>query len=271
MEEQKIDVHCENQRSRINFPELLDKTFGDQKWYVAFLNDTHHGFAHGEQVRSACLNLLENLTEEERENLDENFESSVLAIEIAALLHDSGRINDNGLNLPEEQKLHHELSAKRAREFCIENNLLDIFPLVEDAIISHDFQSKEITPHLTPPKTMVGKIVQSADQVGWFHPDSVYRTLDFNKAMKVPFFNPNVDLESRINWRPGEVAPDALTVMIGQLFGPTGENRFGIKAAREQIEIYKVGLKKNILKVAEENGVKEEVMGLIQKLDISSS
>lgn len=271
MQKHKSSVSSESQKSSINLPELFDKTFGYDKWYLAFLNDTHHGFAHGEQVRSTCLNLLENLTEDERETLDESFESSVLSIEIAALLHDSGRINDSGLSLPEEQKFHHELSAKRAREFCMESNLLDIFPLIEDAIISHDFQSEEITPHLTSPKTMVGKIVQSADQIGWFHPDSVFRTLDFNKAMKVPFFNPNATFESRKNWRPGEIAPDAITVMINQLFGPTGENRFGIKAAREQIEIYKVGLKKNILNVAEENGVKEKVVGLIQKLEISSS
>lgn len=260
--------------------DLLKKTFAAENWLKIFIDDSHHGFTHGNQVRLASLKLLDNLNKAEQGKLmqagkeickNDSYESAVVAIEIAALFHDCGRFNENGAVIAEEQKYHHILSAQRAKIFCEKNGLSIIFPAVEEAILSHDFQSPEITPDLNPPRTIIGQIVQSADQLGWFHPDSLSRTLDFSKAMGRIFYNPEVTLAERFNWKPGNKAGDALTVMLKQLFGPTGRERFGIEFARKKLESYKLDLENNIIKIAVENNLKNEVEALIEEFKKNSS
>jgi drug/metabolite transporter (DMT)-like permease len=250
------------------FKNILLKCFGNKDWLKVFLNDNHHGFIHGNQVRLACLKLINNLNSVENKELlregmqvDEKnaMESVKLIVEIAAIFHDSGRFNEQGGVIAEEQKFHHILSAERAKIFCDKLGLNSLMPFIEDAILCHDFQSNEFTPDLYPPKNISGKIVQAADQMGWFHPDSVQRTLYYNSALGIAFYDKNTTFEERIVWKPRFIPKDAFTVMLGQLFGPTGITRFGIEYASQKVETYKKDLEKNILKIAQENNVEAEV------------
>lgn len=250
------------------FINILSKCFNDANWLKAFLKDSHHGFLHGNQVRLSCLKLMNNLTDIEKKELfkeveyidKENPEKyAKLIVEIAAIFHDSGRFNEHGAVIAEEQKFHHILSAERAKILCVSLGLDNIISFVEDAILCHDFQSTELTPDLKPPKNISGKIVQAADQMGWFHPESIKRTLAYNKALGLPFYNKSATFEERITWQPRFIPKDAFTVMLHQLFGPTGTDRFGIEYASQKVETYKKGLENNILKMAQEHDLEKDV------------
>lgn len=251
----------------------LKETFKGQAWLKAFLNDSHHGFTHGAQVRLACLKLISNLTPSEKRKLLQegkeickinSYEYAVTAIELAAIFHDCGRFNEDGGVVAGEQKYHQILSAKRAKIFCDYVGLSIVASDIEEAILCHDFQSKELTPNLNPPKTIIGKIVQSSDQMGWFHPNSINRTLDFNKALGAPFYDSRVTLEERLLWKPTIKAGDALTVMLSQLFGPINNERFGIEFAKNKVEKYKIDLENSIIKIAKKYNLKSEVETLIK-------
>ncbi len=255
------------------FKSLIQKAFPDDLWVEVFLADTHHGFTHGDQVRVAGMKLLENLTISEKEDLlkevsgvfkKDVFDWAIIIVSIASIFHDCGRFNDQGKFIVEEQKSHHILSARRAKQFCDYLNVPRIIPFVEEAILCHDFQSREITPYLNSPSTFVGKIVQSADQMGWFHPESLKRTIDYNEALGNPFFDSKISFADRLMWTPGEKSKDALTVMLNQLFGPTGKDRFGIAYAREKVNGYKVDLERNILNLAGKFHQEAEVKDLIK-------
>ncbi len=253
---------------------LIQDVFKSEKWADVFFQDMHHGFKHGDQVRLSCFKLAEKLNSDEKDQLmqegiavSENnpYESVLVAIEIAAIFHDCGRFNGAGKVVAEEQKYHHILSAKRAKIFCESVGLSDVALYVSDAILCHDFQSKKFTPELNAPETMVGKIVQSSDQMGWFHPDSIQRTLDYNTALGVPFYDATIGLQERLDWRPGVKSGDALTVMLNQLYGPMTSDRFGVEFARKKIETYKIQLEENILKFSDDFHVREEATSLIEK------
>jgi HD superfamily phosphodiesterase len=254
------------------FENLIQDTFKDEPWVKVFLTDSHHGLKHGDQVRLSALKLLDKLSVIEKQTLIsemkaigdwDQVDSAVLIVSIAAIFHDCGRFNDRGEAIASEQGAHHIVSAMRTKIFCKQQNLMLLYPAVEEAVLCHDFQSKQLTPELNSPSTITGKIVQSADQMGWFHPDSINRTLAFNKSFGRPFFDPEVSLEERLSWKPNMVARDAFTVMLNQIFGPTGKDRFGIEYAQEKIKKYKVELNQNILKLAIEAGVEKQVKLLI--------
>lgn len=256
------------------FKNLLKEIFKDDIWLKVFLNDSHHGFVHGNQVRAACLKLVKELNPREKEQLlqegkkicqTNSHKYAIIAMSIAAIFHDCGRFNERGQVIAKEQKYHHVLSAKRARIFCDRIGLNIIALNVEGAILSHDFQSQKLTPDLYPPKTIIGKIVQSSDQMGWFHPNSVHRTLEFNRVLGFPFYNPKVKMKERLKWTPTTKSGDALTVMLSQLFGPTDKKRFGIEFAKNKVEKYKIGLEKNIIKIAQKHNLKNEVESVIKE------
>lgn len=253
---------------------LIKETFGDKPWVKVFLSDSHHGLKHGDQVRAAACKLLNKLNQAEKAILNQEMQKistedpldcARLIISIAGVFHDCGRFNEQGEALASEQGNHHIVSATRARIFNLKQNLENYNPAVEEAILCHDFQSKRLTPELKPPVSMVGKIVQSADQLGWFHPDSINRTLAFNKSFGRPFFNPEVSMQERINWTPDIVARDALTVLLNQIFGPTGQDRFGIECARKKVKKYEQELKAGVLNIAKDSGVEEQVKVLIKQ------
>lgn len=259
--------------NEIQLQNLILEIFHNEIWASIFIDDSHHGFIHGNQVRLASFKLIKKLNIQEQEQLinewkeicQTNFyEASLVAIEISSIFHDCGRFNNDGKIIAEEQKHHNILSAKRAKLFCKNIGLTNSISHIEEAIICHDFQSQKITPHLTPPSTIIGKIIQSSDQMGWFHPDSIYRTLKYNKTLWVPFFENKFTLKERLSWQPW-TTKDALTVMLHQLYGSTETDRFGIEFARKKVENYKIELEKNILKIANEFNLKNEVIFLIKE------
>lgn len=268
------DVLFSMENNESEFKNLLDKFFKNEAWLNSYLNDDHHGFVHGNQVRLSGLKLIKNLNHEEHAELlregktisEDNAEKyATLIVEIASIFHDCGRFNNQGAVVVEEQRFHHVLSADRAKLFCESVGLANLTPYVMDAVLSHDFQSKESTPDLQAPKNITGKIVQSSDQMGWFHPDSVKRTHDYNKAIGNPFYNSEVSVADRLAWKPGTPSKDALTVMLNQLFGPTGADRFGVESARIKVEKYKKELENSIIKIAAEFNLKDEVEEIIEE------
>jgi HD superfamily phosphodiesterase len=271
-------------------PELLDfyhfknefmksaikKCFSGERWVKLFLIDSHHGFKHANQVRLACLKIINNLDKKERKlflkecksiNEKNSFECGVAVVEIASIFHDCGRFDSRGNIVLEEQKTHNRRGAKRAMEFCEKLGFIHAISYVEDAITSHDFQNYSLTPDGKPPKTLIGKIVQSSDQLGWFHPNSIHRTLKFAKVMQWPFYNSKASFEARLNWKPQTKALDGLTVMLAQLFGPSGPSRFGITYARKKVGSYKEELKRNILKLASKYKVRSQVANIISEYE----
>jgi len=258
----------------IEFKTLLTSSFEKEAWLNAFINDSHHGFIHGNQVRQASLKLMENLSPAEREELTregndisntDSEKCAKLATEIAAIFHDSGRFNKQGEVIAEEQYAHHILSAERAELFCEKLELTALIPYVKEAILCHDFQSEESTPELKSPKSIIGKLVQSSDQLGWFHPDSINRTLNYNNAVGIPFYKESLTTKERMDWQPGTISKDALTVMLRQLFGPTGPERFGINFAQEKVEKYKQELEEKILEIAKQYNLADEVKEAIRE------
>lgn len=274
-EQMKVENLLVGDDNRENeFINMLSKCFNKAHWLEAFLKDSHHGFIHGNQVRLSCLKIINNLTDAEEKELFREVEHidkknpekyARLIVEIAAIFHDSGRFNEKGGVIAEEQKFHHILSAERAKIFCISLGLDNLIPFVEEAVLSHDFQSVEVTPDLKPPTNISGKIVQAADQMGWFHPDSVKRTLDYNNALGLPFYDKSGIFEERMTWQPRLIPKDAFTVMLCQLFGPTGIDRFGIKYARQKVETYKKDLENSILKIAKEYDLEEDIKQQIHR------
>ncbi|MFA6446791.1 MAG: hypothetical protein WCW31_00870 [Patescibacteria group bacterium] len=261
--------------------DLLKNVFNDKKWLESFFRETHHGLEHGNQVKTACLKFIEKLNNSEKQELvlagekidpARAWESALTATSIAAVFHDSGRINNDGLILGADQVRHHIVSAERAETFCLVHHLQHLTPFVSDAVLSHDFQNPNLTPHLNPPQTIIGKIVQSADQVGWFHPGSVYRTMNFCKSMGVPMYDPSLSLQERLDWVPANTErEDALTVVLNQLFGPTDEQRFGIECARQKIETYKADMEQSILKAFGDIECGEEAERLVENFRIAKT
>jgi hypothetical protein len=253
---------------------LIMSVFEDTPWTKAFFSDSHHGYIHWNQVKEASLKLVEKLTNKEEEKLVKEgkyickinpYEWSLVAITIASIFHDSGRINNRWEITQKEQKIHHILSAKRAKQFCKKNELVSVIHYVEDAILWHDFQSKKLTPFLTPPKTIIWKIVQSSDQLWWFHPDSLDRTLEYNKSLWIPFCDLEIPFNKRLKWKPLTKSKDALTVMLNQLFWPTWKDRFAIKSARQKVETYKIELEAKIIELGKLHNLEEEVSILIEE------
>ncbi len=251
--------------------DLLKKCFSEDAWVLAYIENDHHGFEHGNKVREAVFKIFGKLTPEENrlllaegEKIDPNNPEIAVrvALTIAALFHDSGRLNERGEFIKTEQAEHHIIGAQKAKKFCEALGLDAVVPYVQDAVESHDFQSRALTPNMRQPQTMIGKIIQSVDQMGWFHPGSVQRTLNYNADL--PFFDPNISMAERLTWKPNGKTLDAMSVLLSQLFGPRGQDRFAIQAAQVKVAKYVEELRQAILQAAEERGVKAEVNALIQ-------
>lgn len=248
----------------------IKKVFGSAPWVKTFLSSDHHGIAHGEQIRIQCLKLIEELTPSEKKQLikegktinsEDPFTAAKIAVAIAAVFHDAGRYGNNG-KMAKNQMFHHCLSAKRVKKFCLKMGISEFLPLTLEAVLCHDYQSKKVTPYLQPPQSMIGKIVQAVDQIRWFHPDCVYRTLDFNNSIGIPFYDPQVTMEQRLNWQPG-IHSDAVTVLMNQLFGPTGRDRFAITVLRHHLFENREKLETEILKVSRQFGLEETIKKII--------
>jgi HD superfamily phosphodiesterase len=247
-------------------------------WLEPFLNSKHHGIEHGDMVRLGALKLIEQLTPEERaalikegEEIDsENPLASASAIaEIASFLHDCGRYDDNGDFLVEKQINHPFISAERAATFCMAFGFSNALKFMEDAVKSHDFHSKTHTPYYTAPKTMIGRLVQSSDQMGWFHPGAIKRTIAFSRDCERQFFDRKIPIQERTKFNSPLSYDncDVVTVLLVQLYGYCGEERLGIAAARKKVEKYKKELREEIIQLAQEKGVGEEVREIIERCE----
>ena len=213
--------------SKSEFEAKIREVFAGEKWLVPFMESGHHGPAHGHQVFNDAKKLLENLTPQEQEQLRneeiQHFKATVSSgassqtmagCRIAAFLHDSGRINNQGEFSRDEQENHPFLSAERAEYFCRQLEIPELISLVVEATERHDFQSEKFTPAYSPPESILAQVIQVADQSLWFDPNSIHRTLKFGTEHKQAFFNHKVSLVQRKNWVSGTTPPDTFTVAV---------------------------------------------------------
>ncbi|UCC18914.1 MAG: HD domain-containing protein [Promethearchaeota archaeon] len=123
--------------------------------------DDIHGFSHVERVYNLCLKLGKKLN------------ANLSVLQIAALLHDIGRIDEkNKIN----NKNHAEYSADIAYNFLISNKL----NVTDDEIknIIHSIKSHSFSNSLTP-KTVEAKILSDADKIDALGAIGLYRTIGF--------------------------------------------------------------------------------------------
>jgi uncharacterized protein len=124
--------------------------------------DDIHGFSHVERVYDLCLKFGKIL------------KANLKILQIAALLHDIGRIHENSTIKNKEN--HAELSAKIANEFLLS---LDFSLSQEDnrhiihCIRSHSFSNK------SNPQTLEAKILSDVDKLDALGAIGLYRTIGF--------------------------------------------------------------------------------------------
>jgi len=123
--------------------------------------DEIHGFSHTERVYELCIQLGKKLG------------ANLFLLKISALLHDIGRIVENGAFLEEN---HAELSAEMSLEF-IKSQSFQISQDVLDNIIhcirAHSFSNKII------PKTLEAKILSDVDKLDALGAIGLYRVIGF--------------------------------------------------------------------------------------------
>ena len=119
-----------------------------------------HGFAHIERVLKLSLEIGTALN------------ANLLVINIAALLHDTGRYLKKG----NEVKNHAEISAEIAKNFIIKNNFNIAIEDVEN--ILHSIRTHSFSNDLEP-KTLEAKILSDADKLDALGAIGLYRTIGF--------------------------------------------------------------------------------------------
>ena len=119
-----------------------------------------HGFAHVERVLKLSLEIGTALN------------ANLLVINIAALLHDTGRY----LKKDDEVKNHAEISAEIAKNFIIKNNFNIAIEDVEN--ILHCIRTHSFSNDLEP-KTLEAKILSDADKLDALGAIGLYRTIGF--------------------------------------------------------------------------------------------
>ncbi|MFX1420169.1 MAG: HD domain-containing protein [Promethearchaeota archaeon] len=123
--------------------------------------DDLHGFSHVERVYNLCLKLGKRL------------KANLLVLQIAALLHDIGRIDEKN-NI--DNKNHAEISADIALEYLISNNLNisdeDIRNIVQ-SIRAHSFSNNIM------PESLEAKILSDVDKIDALGAIGLYRTISF--------------------------------------------------------------------------------------------
>jgi len=133
-----------SQKSRISDIEEIVKTFVRE-----MLGDSDlHGFGHTMRVYNLAMKIAHNY-------IKKGFKVNLLALKLAALLHDVGR------PLERKEKKHHALlSVEIARELLSKLGLeSELTEKVCDAIISHSFSSR------IRPTSIEAKILSDADKL----------------------------------------------------------------------------------------------------------
>ena len=256
--------------------EKIKNVFPNKKWIESFLSSSHHGFNHANKVRKRSLDIVQNLNKKEKNKLKKEgktlsknnyLKNAVSVIEIASIFHDCGRFNKNGNITKKNQEKHHTTGTKRAIEFLQKTNNKKANVFAKDAIMHHDFQSEKLTPKIGPPKTMIGKVLQASDQIGWFTPDSLKRTIEYNESLNNPFFDQSISFKERLNYSPNKKAPDTFTAILGQLMGPCNKERFQINYALKRAKYYRKKLKQNIINLANEKKLGKQAKSMIKEIE----
>ncbi len=128
-------------------------------------NDDLHGFKHVERVLNLCVQIGTVLN------------ANLLAIKIAALLHDVGRIHEN----KNDAKNHAEISAEMAEEFFQKTNFkitIDNIDNIIHSIRAHSFSNN------VKPKTLEAKILSDADKLDALGAIGLFRTISFTLRNK---------------------------------------------------------------------------------------
>ncbi len=128
-------------------------------------NDDLHGFKHVERVLNLCVQIGTALN------------ANLLAIKIAALLHDVGRIHEK----KNAAKNHAELSAEMAEKFLQKTNFninIDDIENIIHSIRAHSFSNK------IKPTTLEAKILSDADKLDTLGAIGLYRTIIYSFKLK---------------------------------------------------------------------------------------
>ena len=120
-----------------------------------------HGFSHVQRVYNTCVKIGKELN------------ANMKVLEIAALLHDIGRIDEKE---DPPKRNHAEISAKKAIEFLATNNINLSGKEIDDiihAIKAHSFSNKIL------PLTLEAKILSDADKLDAIGAIGIFRTIGF--------------------------------------------------------------------------------------------
>ena len=268
------EFYVEGSKNSNFIRDLLKTHFSGNVWFEGYLETDHHGFAHGYDTAQIATRF--DLTGRERDQLrregmeinDEYpFLSAMGVVVLSSVLHDCGRFDDKGKCPPEQNPVHPEVGADRAELFCQQIGLEDEIYHIRHAIERHDYQSESTTPNFQSPETMIGKMVQAADQSLWFNPDvAIERTNGYSSGIGKPFFDPALTIEQRLNWQSSDSSSvDSMTVLLRQIFGSRGRQRFGIIDARRLVDRNQPRLIGKIIEEAREREIEIEVRDLIKE------
>ena len=124
-------------------------------------SDDIHGFSHTERVYNLCLKLGKELG------------ANLLILQIAALLHDIGRINEKKV---EFKKNHAELSAEMALNFLISQK----FQISKEDLqnIIHSVRAHSFSNNIIP-NTLEAKILSDVDKLDALGAVGLYRTIGY--------------------------------------------------------------------------------------------
>ena len=139
-----------------------------------------HGYAHVERVYNTCVKVGKKL------------DANLKVLQIAALLHDVGRIHEKSDKL---KRNHAELSADMSEEFLSSNRLSlaqDEFDNIIHSIRAHSFSNK-FTAH-----TLEAKILSDADKLDALGAIGIFRTIGFTLENKGEIDQVIYHLENKI-------------------------------------------------------------------------
>ena len=126
------------------------------------MTDDIHGFGHVKRVHDLSLKI------------GKKYNANLLALKVAALLHDIGRIQKK--NDPKRQN-HAELSALKASKFLKNEIERRLNPKVIENII-HSIRAHSFSNNVSP-TTLEAKILSDADKLDALGAIGLYRTIGY--------------------------------------------------------------------------------------------
>ncbi len=139
-----------------------------------------HGYAHVERVYNTCIKVGKKLN------------ANMKVLQIAALLHDVGRIYEKSDKL---KRNHAEISADMSKKFLSLNGeslVQDEFDNVIHSIRAHSFSNKIIA------QTLEAKILSDADKLDALGAIGIFRTIGFTLENKGGIIQIIEHLENKI-------------------------------------------------------------------------